>query len=490
MVIFVLGSALYYATSDLGKVLGKFNSVIKGRKLVVMNETGMASGEWHKFNDHLKALISENKVSIEHKGVDSVDLKDYTAFMVTSNHDTPLKVDIGDGRIVCLDASSRCRGNRAYFKNLGKVFNHPDAPGVVMRYLLNRNLSNWDPEDIPVTKMKTETIRDQLPNSIRFVIELISSWVENQTEKTICANLYQNYLTWCGSNGENSFTSKKFGKTLPVIGIERKQVRINGKREWIYILDRFKIVAKLHESIGDIEEFSDSPQAEISTNTPTDIPIFDAPKIATPAPPITNMTQDLFDSIKNESSVALSSKSTDISPSPEIMNVVEPVDDKSEPSSEIIESMNDDLDLSKDSVPEPSPSLHVNESESNNEVIPQQISYPPGYQTREQREKRLRQWATDHNEDPDKFMTITEEDINLSRTYRDRMMADADMIQFAKDNDDDPNSLMDMTRRERLISEEIMIRLHEDKNNPQPRSYNDDEWIEKISILQENEYLW
>ncbi|CAH1763428.1 14059_t:CDS:1 [Entrophospora sp. SA101] len=202
------------------------------------------------------------------------------------------------------------------------------------------------------------------------------------------------------------------------------------------------------------------------------------------------MTQDLFDSIKNESSVALSSKSTDISPSPEIMNVVEPVDDKSEPSSEIIESMNDDLDLSKDSVPEPSPSLHVNESESNNEVIPQQISYPPGYQTREQREKRLRQWATDHNEDPDKFMTITEEDINLSRTYRDRMMADADMIQFAKDNDDDPNSLMDMTRRERLISEEIMIRLHEDKNNPQPRSYNDDEWIEKISILQENEYLW
>nr|CAG8541226.1 12376_t:CDS:2 [Entrophospora candida] len=63
------------------------------------------------------------------------------------------------------------------------------------------------------------------------------------------------------------------------------------------------------------------------------------------------------------------------------------------------------------------------------------------------------------------------------------------MIQFAKDNDDDPNSLMDMTRRERLISEEIMIQLHEDKGNPQPRSYNDDEWIEKISILQENEYL-
>src|SRR5215213_9430891 len=80
-----------------------------------------------------------------------------------------------------------------------------------------------------------------------------------------------------------------------------------------------------------------------------------------------------------------------------------------------------------------------------------QFHHLPIYLTREQREKRLRKWAIDHNEDPDKFMTITEKDINLSIRYRDRMMSDADMIQFAKETDDDPDSLMDMTRRERLI---------------------------------------
>ena len=90
-------------------------------------------------------------------------------------------------------------------------------------------------------------------------------------------------------------------------------------------------MAKLRESVDDIEEFSDIPQAE--TNASTDIPVFDVPEVVTsesekkiaetsttdhikkgkdssPAH-ITNITQDLFDSItyQSESSVASSSGS-------------------------------------------------------------------------------------------------------------------------------------------------------------------------------------
>jgi hypothetical protein len=41
----LFGPELVYSTSDLRKILGKFNSPIQGRKLIIMNETGMASGE-------------------------------------------------------------------------------------------------------------------------------------------------------------------------------------------------------------------------------------------------------------------------------------------------------------------------------------------------------------------------------------------------------------------------------------------------------------
>ncbi|CAG8459930.1 9509_t:CDS:2, partial [Diversispora eburnea] len=58
------------------------------------------------------------------------------------------------------------------------------------------------------------------------------------------------------------------------------------------------------------------------------------------------------------------------------------------------------------------------------------------------------QWAIDHSEDPDKFVTITEKNRDLAHTYHDRLCSDADMIQFAKVTDDDPDTLMDMSRRE------------------------------------------
>ena len=140
----VLGKHLHYAISDLEKILGRFNSAIQARKLIVMNKTGMSSKDWHRFNGHLKSLITEGMVTIERKGLESKQLKDFAGYMVTSNQDAPLKIDIGNSRVVYFNVSSRYRGNTAYFKQLRKVLDHPDAPGVVMKYLLSLNLSDFE----------------------------------------------------------------------------------------------------------------------------------------------------------------------------------------------------------------------------------------------------------------------------------------------------------------------------------------------------------
>src|SRR5438046_1172803 len=115
-------------------------------------------------------------VTIERKGLEYKRLDNFTRYMVTSNQDAPIKIDIGDSRVVCYDVSSCCRGNKAYFKILQNVFNHPDAPGVVMKYLLSRDLSDFEPQEIPATKMKSDIMRDQLPTPIQFIINYISSW--------------------------------------------------------------------------------------------------------------------------------------------------------------------------------------------------------------------------------------------------------------------------------------------------------------------------
>ncbi|CAG8601862.1 3268_t:CDS:2 [Funneliformis caledonium] len=406
-----------------------FNSAIQAQKLIVMNETGMFSGDWHRFNGHLKSLITEGIVTIERKGLESKRINDFAGYIITSNQDALIKIDIRDSRIVCYDISLCCRDNTAYFKRLRNVFNHPDASGVVMKYLLSRDISDFEPQEIPATKMKSDIMRDQLSTSIRFIINYISSWCEDKVAKP----------------------RKKFS----LIGIDQTRSRENRVRVYQYILDCSKIVTKLCESdLDDIKEFSNIPQPEalmadeFLANKTTDIPIFNVPEIIppkiipphpeknTPSPSISkdkkgdkqdDSTQTLFDYVveKTEAPVTSTSRTSETIKASELS---EPVIDKSETSkpSKPIERISNML----------------------------------------KQEERLRKWAIDYGEDPDKFMMIIEKDVNLSRMYQDRMIADTEVIEFARENNINPNDLFYMTRRKRLISEKIYLWEFEDVEKP------------------------
>ncbi len=102
----------------------------------------MASGEWHKTNDHLKSLITELYIIIEYKGLKPKTIKDFAGYIVLSNHNASLRIEMGDGRIVCLDVSSQCKENIEYFKCLEKILDNPNTSGIFMNYLLKRNLSD------------------------------------------------------------------------------------------------------------------------------------------------------------------------------------------------------------------------------------------------------------------------------------------------------------------------------------------------------------
>ncbi len=43
----------------------------------------MSNGDWHRFNGHLKSLITEGMVTIEYKGLESKRLKDFAGYIVS-----------------------------------------------------------------------------------------------------------------------------------------------------------------------------------------------------------------------------------------------------------------------------------------------------------------------------------------------------------------------------------------------------------------------
>ncbi|GET02687.1 hypothetical protein GLOIN_2v1877063 [Rhizophagus clarus] len=97
-------------------------------------------------------------VGIERKGLKTIQINNYAGYMVISNQDVSLKIDIGDSCIACFDVSTCCRGNISYFDQLEDILDYFDAPKVVISYLLSRDLSNWSSEKISAIKMKIETM--------------------------------------------------------------------------------------------------------------------------------------------------------------------------------------------------------------------------------------------------------------------------------------------------------------------------------------------
>ncbi|PKK58942.1 hypothetical protein RhiirC2_795548 [Rhizophagus irregularis] len=418
----VLGEHLHYATSDLEKILGRFNSPIQARKLIVMNESGMSSAEWHKFNGHLKSFITEEMVSIERKGIETKRIRDFTGFM----------------------------GNTAYFKRLGNVLNHPDASGVVMRYLLSRDLSDFKPQEISATKMKVDIMRDQLPSPIRFIIDYITSRVENGTSMQSHTSLYQKYLEWCGENGEKILTSKVAGKKFSEIGIESKQVRTgSGKREWQYILDYSKIIAKLCESsLETISQKIILPQPECHNRV--------ADRKNKPSPNTSkdkkasnqdDSTQALFDYVTEDTCalVASTSGTSETSKRPEPV-IGEP---------ETIELPESNKPISKNTN---TPPKEIPADSSNPNKLSSAILL-----ARAQRDERLRKKVVELGEDSDVFVTITKKDRLDSIAFQDRMETDSQMCGYTEEVEEDPKEYMNMTVWERLIGEEIIRRsLEED----------------------------
>ncbi|RIA79970.1 hypothetical protein C1645_839529, partial [Glomus cerebriforme] len=315
----------------------------------------------------------------------------------------------------------------------------------------------------------------------------------DKVAKPSCTSLYQNYLEWCGENGEKPYNSAILGKKFSLIGIDRTHSRENGVRVYQYILDRPKIVAKLRESsLGDLEEFSDIPQNDLPENETTDISIFNVPetipqKIIPPQPerhnrvadrkntPSPNTSKDKKASNQDDSTQALFDYMVEDTRTPVASTGPEGTTSGTSKTSKPLEP-----EIDKPEVSKPSEYIKPSSNELSSTIL----------LARQEREERLRKWAIDHGEDPDVFMIITEKDIRLSYEYRDRMMSDADAVDFAKEDGMNVNDIFYMSRRERLISEEIYLRNFENADKPRTYVYDNEEWQKGISILQENGHLW
>ena len=108
-------------TSDMGKVLGRFNDAIRGKSYIFLDEALFGGDK--KSADSVKALSTTKIASIEAKGMPVVQTPSGVNLFLASNHSNAAHIESGDSRYWILDVSDEKSGDHKYFESLYKEIN-------------------------------------------------------------------------------------------------------------------------------------------------------------------------------------------------------------------------------------------------------------------------------------------------------------------------------------------------------------------------------
>ena len=158
-----------YAGNTNGAYLltGRFNSVVANKLLIFSDEVDLTDP---KSADKLKALISEPTVMIERKGLDAIPVGSYTRFVFASNMETVLKAGSRERRYLVLEPSADFAQNTEYFESYFAWLNNNGAAHL-MHYLLNLDISDFNPRKAPVTQALLDEKMASLPMPLAFMYE-------------------------------------------------------------------------------------------------------------------------------------------------------------------------------------------------------------------------------------------------------------------------------------------------------------------------------
>lgn len=225
----VLRSCNVATVEGIDGVVGRFNTQVQNKRLIVMNELCSTKDEFRNNFDKIKPIISDATITIEPKGVNKYELDNIANLVAFTNHEDAVSLEELDRRWAAFKMSNVYRNNSEYFDRLRALCFNQDVANQFYTYLLD--FPAVDLSKIPMTEMKRSMIQVSKPSPLKFLdainedAELKEAILDGETRVKAMV-LYSKYREWCAENGErNILTATKFGT---VIGTKLRKIRNNG----------------------------------------------------------------------------------------------------------------------------------------------------------------------------------------------------------------------------------------------------------------------
>jgi hypothetical protein len=234
--------------AETAHIVGQFNARLENALLLHVQEGSWAGDR--KAEGVLKYLVTSDRVEIERKGIDSINLPSVLRLFISANADWVVPASPDERRWAVFEVSDARRGDEAYFNAL-RAEMKADGPAALLHFLSNYDLSGFDVRKAP----DTEGLRNQKLASLR---NIEAWWHATLVHGTISPDwggndgwgtgavtvaretLRARYVEWMSNRRYDGdvLEERYFGRRLREMLPELKDARprIAGGRVWQYAL--------------------------------------------------------------------------------------------------------------------------------------------------------------------------------------------------------------------------------------------------------------
>jgi hypothetical protein len=213
----IMGDDTFINVNDMDKVLGRFNKQAESKILINFNETNWGGDV--KSKGKFKALITDDKITIEEKGKEAYTTNNYSNCVISSNNEWLVSIGKDDRRFCLLE----CKNQKLPIEKAKIIVNINIEE--IANFFYNRDISNFDATKFKKTEFHQDQVQLNWDSVQNFVYQLLNEEINDfeiginkRIEKVI---IYDYYISSCQATHSNKLNNvwfwKKLKKLIPTL---------------------------------------------------------------------------------------------------------------------------------------------------------------------------------------------------------------------------------------------------------------------------------
>jgi hypothetical protein len=226
----LLGDKYFHVVSDNSTLYGNFNSVFEAKLLIFIEE--MDGKDNHKNNDKLKSMGSQNRRTINKKGIAEYNVGEYSRLIGATNGRNAIPTRDGQTRWAFFDADTTYRGNKEYFDTFVAATKNRRARVAFYQYLMRMDTWKTPIEfaiNVPITPAFVDVRQMNAPPILKWLCRELRD--ATLPDRATTKELYLRFMEWNELNRDRAWagiTENSFGRDMKVAFISEDDPQMGG----------------------------------------------------------------------------------------------------------------------------------------------------------------------------------------------------------------------------------------------------------------------